>query len=95
MCHHFIQKKKLEQKTNIVLFSYVSDFFMISDSNNSNNNTTTSSSTLYVSGSANRSASPNSTISTLTLLPTAPRLTTDSFNLNNSTKTELGDREKN
>ncbi len=57
------------------------------DSTDSN---TTSSSTLHVPGSSQRSNNPNSTISTLTFLPTAPLLTTDPRHPNNSIKTEAG-----
>ena len=45
------------------------------------------STTLNVPGNSQRSHSPNSTISTLTSLPTAPRLTTNYPNLNNSITT--------
>ncbi len=44
--------------------------------------------TLNVPGNSQRSYSPNSTIATLTSLPTAPRVTTNYPNLNNSTTTE-------
>jgi hypothetical protein len=54
----------------------------------STDSNTTSSSTLHVPGSSQRSNNPNSTISTLTFLPTAPLLTTDPRHPNNSIKTE-------
>jgi hypothetical protein len=57
-----------------------------------NDTTIASSSTLQVPGNGKRSNNPNSTIATLTSLPTAPLLTTD---YHNSIKTELGKTNKN
>jgi hypothetical protein len=88
MSHYFAKKKEISNKQKNILF--VSYFLYLSFFLDSTDSNTTSSSTLHVPGSSQRSNTPNSTISTLTFLPTAPLLTTDPRHPNYSIKTEAG-----
>jgi hypothetical protein len=81
------QKKTVANRKKDPIFLICSVLIYFSDSNDNN---TASNSTLNVPGSSKRSNSPNSAISALTSIPTAPLLTTDYRNLNSSTKTGLG-----
>jgi hypothetical protein len=87
MCHHFAKEKKLQKKKYpVFLICFTSIHFV-----DTNDTTIASSSTLQVPGNGKRSNNPNSTIVTLTSLPTAPLLTTDYLN---SIKTELSKTNK-
>ncbi len=85
----FSQKNKpqTKKKEYHVFCSFICCIYLFLDSNDTN---TASNSTLNVPGSSKRSNSPNSTISTLTTIATAPLLTADNRSLNNSTKTDTG-----